>query len=105
MQLKATDHPKRSRDGKTVSVRVERRDILTWIKEAYPVILVLYDAAADEAYYRFIQDYFAGPDIFSKLRGASVTVPVPTEAVVNELALREFARLKTAFLRPQGDEP
>jgi len=44
LQLKATDHLKTTRDGKMVLVRLDRRDVLAWIAEAYPVILVVYDA-------------------------------------------------------------
>jgi hypothetical protein len=94
MQLKATDHMKTSHDGKSALVRVERRDILSWIRELYPVILVVYDAVRDLAYYLVIPDYFAGPEVFAKLKGATVTMQVPTENVVNEKALRGLARLK-----------
>jgi hypothetical protein len=85
---------KTSRDGKSALVRIERRDVLSWMSELYPVILVVYDAARDLAYYLVVPDYFAGPEIFAKLKGATVTVPVPTENVVSEKAMRDLARLK-----------
>jgi Domain of unknown function (DUF4365) len=98
MQLKASDNLKRSRDGKTVSIRIDRRDILAWIGEAYPVILVLYDATRDVAYYLSVKDYVSGHDIFAKLSGATVTIQVPTENLMSEKAFREFARTKMAVL-------
>ena len=94
MQLKATDHLQTSRDGKSALVRIERRDILSWMRELYPVILVVYDAARDLAYYLVIQDYFAGPGVFAKLSGTTVTVPVPRKNVVSEKAMQELAPLK-----------
>ena len=103
MQLKATDSLKLSRNGKTAMVRIERRDILAWIAELYPVILVLYDAAHDLAYYLSIQEHFAGRGIFAKLRGKTVTVPVPTTNLMNETAMRELARAKMAIFLPEGD--
>jgi hypothetical protein len=94
MQLKATDNLKTSRHGKSALVRVERRDVLSWMRELYPVILVVYDAARDMAYYLVTGDYFAGPEVFARLKGARVTVPIPTENVVTAKAMRELARLK-----------
>lgn len=94
MQLKATDHLKTSRDGRSALVGVERRDVLSWMRELYPVILVLYDAARDLAYYLVIADYFAGANVFVRLKGATVTVPVPLDNVVSEQAIRHLARLK-----------
>lgn len=98
IQLKATDHPKRSRNGETISVRIERRDILTWIREAYPVMLVVFDAGREVAYHVSIKDYFMGVDIFARLSGTTVTVQVPTDNVLNENAMREYARAKQAVL-------
>lgn len=98
IQLKATDHVQTSRDGKAVLVRVERRDILSWMKELYPVILVVYDAPRDLAYYLVVGQYFAGRGVFAKLSAETVTVPVPTENTVTEDAIRQLARLKSAVL-------
>jgi hypothetical protein len=102
VQLKATDHLPLSRQG-TIPVRVDRRDVLAWIGESFPVILIMYDAAADRAYWLWIQDYFAGPGAFAKLRGETVTVAIPTANVLNEQAMRDFARWKAAPLIHPGD--
>jgi hypothetical protein len=97
LQLKATDHLKTSRDGNAVLVRIEWRDILTWLVERYPVILVLYDAVRDRAYYLWIQEYCRGTAIFARLSGKTITVPVPTANLVNEEAIRGFAHAKRAL--------
>jgi hypothetical protein len=49
-QLKATDTPKRSADGTGIPVRLEWRDLLFWVNELEPVILILYYAPEDKAY-------------------------------------------------------
>src|SRR5207244_3935156 len=102
MQLKATDRVKTSRDGKTVLVRLDRRDVLSWIAEAYPVILVLYDAARERAFWLSIQSHFANKQAFAKLSGKTVTVSIPTRNSIGDKAMREFAREKAAILAPQG---
>lgn len=105
MQLKATDRLRKSRDGKTASIPIERRDILAWLGERFPVILVLYDGVADRAYYLSIKDHFAGPGVFAKLKGREISVPIPTVNVMSEAAMREFARAKLAGIPQKGDHP
>jgi Domain of unknown function (DUF4365) len=97
MQLKATDRLKRSRNG-MILIRLDRRDVLAWISERFPVILVMYDAVADLACWLSIQTYFAGAGAFARLRGETITVSIPTANALNEQALRDFARWKADLL-------
>src|SRR6516165_1361320 len=53
-QLKATDVLKKSTDGKVILVRLEWRDVLFWANEGEPVILVIYDAREDKAYWLYV---------------------------------------------------
>src|SRR5215831_8519944 len=46
-QLKATDHLKRTADGTAVVFRAEQADLDFWLKQTFPVILVVYDAPGD----------------------------------------------------------
>jgi hypothetical protein len=69
-----------------------------------PIILVLYDAAQDWAYWLSIQSYFAAPHLFAKMRGQTVTVPIPMANRISETAMREFAREK-ARGAPQEERP
>jgi hypothetical protein len=39
IQLKASDRPRKSRDGKSILLRADRRDLLAWIADLYPAIL------------------------------------------------------------------
>jgi hypothetical protein len=103
MQLKATDQLKTTRDSGAVLVRLDRRDILAWIAERYPVILVVYDAKQDCAYWLSIHSYFGNEQAFNRLRGKTVTIPIPTANRMSEIAMRDFAREKAALLVPRGE--
>jgi Domain of unknown function (DUF4365) len=101
IQAKATDRPRQTRDRNVLLVRLQRRDILTWIADAYPVILVLYNARVDRAYWLSVQRYFAGSGIFGKLKGKTVTVAIPIGNVLNVKAMRDFARQKANVVAPR----
>jgi hypothetical protein len=102
VQLKATDHLKTTRDGQSVLVRIDRRDLLAWIAEVNPVFLVVYDAVSDRAYWLYVQSYFGDQQAFAKLRGKTVSIDVPKTNLVGAKAMREFARAKAAIRAP-GD--
>jgi hypothetical protein len=74
---------------------VERKDLLFWIREKYPVILVIFDAGNDRAYWLHVQQQVHGGKIFGLERqGASLTVHVPRIQVMNEEAVEQFRQLK-----------
>jgi hypothetical protein len=95
-QLKATDHLKLRADKKAVVFRIERTDLMRWLGETYPVILVVYDAQADVGYWLSIQAHFAG-----QTRRISTkqfhTVHLSVVNVVNQDAIRRFAEAKAAI--------
>lgn len=94
-QLKATDTPKRSADEKDFIVRLEWRDLLFWLNELAPVILVLYDAQADEAYWLYVQEYFRHQR-WEERAGETATVSVrfPAGNILDESAIRLSARFR-----------
>src|SRR5947209_12292323 len=57
-QLKATDQIKDVDRGKALSCRIARAHLRHWLRESHPVILVLYDARADLAYWLLVGRYF-----------------------------------------------
>ena len=77
-QAKATDQLPLLRDGKTISWPVSRRDLKLWLNETFPVILIVYDGAADKGYWLDVQAYFAerARDLFAA--GDSVRLHIPT---------------------------
>jgi hypothetical protein len=58
MQLKATDNRKKTRDGSAIVIRLQRKDLLAWIEDAYPVTFVVDDARRDSAYGHAVQNCF-----------------------------------------------
>jgi hypothetical protein len=58
VQLKATDHPRWISQGQILTCRIDRADLRAWLHEPWPVVLVLYDAPADMAFWCYVQQYF-----------------------------------------------
>lgn len=95
LQIKATDHIQVVRERDALAVRVERRDLVHWITEQYPVILVLYDARRDRAYWLHVQQALAGGKVFELAKsGATLTIQVPLEQVIHEKAIGVFRQFK-----------
>jgi hypothetical protein len=100
LQLKATDRYKRGPKIDVLSTRIERADLVSWLSEPMPVILVLYNAQEDSAHWVYVQRYFhelADFNIFSA--GKTITVRIPTTHVVNADAIRQFADYRDRILR------
>jgi hypothetical protein len=95
-QLKATDRLKRTADDSAVVFRLARADLAWWLVETFPVILVVYDAPADRAYWLYVQAHFEGKKGLASGRGKSVTVHIPAVNVLDEDAIRRFAAAKAA---------
>lgn len=102
MQLKATDAISILADGGTIAFPLERADLQRWVYELMPVILIVYDAPRERAYWLYVQSYFerlrrtAGFDL--EQAGNTVTVHIPLAQVVDEAAMRTFARYKASVL-------
>jgi hypothetical protein len=103
-QLKATDRLKLIDNGRAIAVRLDARDVSAWRDEPMPIILVMYDAQADAAYWLHVQGYFGGPRRRpSSRQGATATVRLPRAQMVDESAIRQFALLRDAvFARIRG---
>jgi hypothetical protein len=105
-QVKATDNLPILTDGKTISWVISRRDLLLWLDESCPVILVVYDGKRDRAFWLHIQAYFAGrpkADLF--LAGQTVNVHLRLSDRLNVRSIQEIVRRKNAGRsRPMGKE-
>jgi hypothetical protein len=99
LQLKATDRAQRVAGGRFVAYRLDRADLASWLAEFQPVILVVYDAPAERAYWLYVQAYFETLSGFDLRRaGQTVTVRVPTANVLDPEAIRTFARYRDRIL-------
>jgi hypothetical protein len=94
-QLKATDRLTTLASGDDVSCRVERADLAHWLEEPFPVVLVLYDARADVAYWLYVQHHFANLAGFNLARcGKRVRVAIARANLLDREAMRTLARVK-----------
>jgi Domain of unknown function (DUF4365) len=102
LQLKATDHLKASAARKSIVFRVQRSDLRAWVNEPMPVILVVYDAPADTAYWLYVQAYLEKQPGFDPSRGTrTVTLRIPRSGRLDLDAVRKFARYKDSVLAQQ----
>jgi hypothetical protein len=99
IQLKATDAPKWVQDGKYLTVRVDQGDFRHWLMEPMPVILAVYDAPNDTAYWLYVQAHFESDRgaRFDKA-GATMTVRIPQANVMTPSAMRQFAAYRDRIL-------
>jgi hypothetical protein len=61
-QLKATDRITTLAGAEAVSCRIEQANLVHWLEEPFPVVLVLYDARRDAGYWLYVQKPFRQPD-------------------------------------------
>jgi hypothetical protein len=100
IQVRATDHFAPHADGATVPVRVETEHLKGWLLEWVPVVLILYDATAERAYWLAVQEYARQRDIDPDTEGESVTLAVPLANVFDPAAVRVVRDLKQQYQPP-----
>jgi hypothetical protein len=94
-QLKATDRIKVVADGNALSCRIERAHLLQWLRESRPVVLVLYDARADLAYWLLVKRYSEEQTSFDLAHcSARPMVSIPRSNVLDRKAMKTLARWK-----------
>ncbi len=94
-QVKATTRLPLLKDGKTITWALSRRDLRLWLGEIYPVILVVYHAPRDRAYWLDIQDDFLGPNspaLFGP--GETLKVRISTSQTLDRRAIHKIVRRK-----------
>jgi hypothetical protein len=103
-QLKATDSLSLVGKMQAIPVRIEWRDLLFWLNERMPGILVIYDAMQERAWWLYLQEALRTIKRKKSRRLAeTVTLRVPLGNVLNEAAIRRFAELRDAALAKTGD--
>lgn len=95
VQLKATDKLNLIKNNRVISFPVDKRDLTLWLKEFYPVILVVYDAQRKRGYWLYLQAYFQTLSGFrlAKIR-ASYNVHIPLSNRISKGAMSKFKRYK-----------
>lgn len=99
-QLKATDQLSLVAKRQAIPVRMEWRDLLFWLNERMPGILVVYDAMQERAWWLHLQEALRRIKHKKPSRpAASVTFHIPLGNPLDEAAIRRFAKLRDAALR------
>lgn len=99
IQLKATDNLPMLQDGQTIAFPVLRADLEFWLQEWMPVILVIYDANDNVAYWIYLQAYFQEQNGFDIAHvGQTMTVYINRSDLIHQDAIRQFARYKIRVL-------
>ncbi len=94
-QLKASDSWNAS--GGAIPFDLDVRDFNLWMRERFPVILVLHDAGRRRAYWLDVQAHFAGPGARRPRTGAkTVRVRVPEGQRLSRGAIRRIRGIKQA---------
>jgi hypothetical protein len=57
IQLKATDRPRYLKNNLEITLTLSKKDIATWLNELLPVILILYDAENERAYWLYVRHH------------------------------------------------
>lgn len=92
-QIKATNRLVCSRNGRWISQRAMVRDLRYWYFEPYPVILVVYDAKRNRAYWLHVQEYLDRHPSHMETMADSVTLRVPMHNKLNLHAVDRFRKL------------
>ena len=91
----ATDNFPKIRKGRHAQLTIDQRDLRAWMEEKHPVILVIFDARLERAYWIYVQDYvrnqFAGGTTALK---AFTTVRIPLTQLPLGIIHDEICRRK-----------
>jgi hypothetical protein len=100
LQVKGTEELSWLKSGRHASFRVLRSDLVGWLREFLPIILIVYGASPDRAYWLHVQGHFAALPEFNLFQaGKSVTVHLPANQVLDPTAIRHFASLRDQAAR------
>jgi hypothetical protein len=95
VQVKATEKTQRVTGGRFIAFRVAQADLATWLRQPMPVLLVVYEAVSDQAWWVHLQ---ATSVRQTRAKGASVTLRIPVTQLLNREAVLEWARMKNEVL-------
>lgn len=100
-QIKATDSLRVLKDGQNIAVTVTVADVKRWQLEWFPVILAIYDAQKDKAWWLYVQQYLDERNIaLDDLAHdqETVTIRIPVKNRLNKKAVEKFRGFRDAIL-------
>lgn len=96
IQVKATDRIQYRKQKGEFAFSVEVAHIRTWLDEPMPVILVLYDAREDKAYWQYLQVYLKNKAITQNQQ--KLTVLFSKDNLVDTDSVKLWRRYKSIIL-------
>lgn len=92
VQVKSTDVIQYSPQNDGFIIDLSRRDLEFWLKSFVPVLLILYDAQQEIAYFTDLQSYFNKNRIALKNVRKFVRIYIPQKSVFNKSAIQELQK-------------
>ena len=92
IQLKSTDYIQKSHQNGGYIVDLSKRDLELWLENQLPVLLILYDAQEEVAYFTDLQTYFNENKLSLKIVRKFVRIYLPPQFVFNKIAIQEFQK-------------
>ncbi len=105
-QLKANENVKIAAKEQAIAVRMEWRDLLFWMNERMPGILVVFDANQEKAWWLHLQEAVRTlKPTKSQPLSKTATLHIPLTNVLDQSAVQHFAELRDNALRKGENEP
>jgi len=99
IQLKATDNIKLVAAKSSISLVIDVADVKSWVKEPMPVVLILYDAVKNNAYWLYVQSYFADGSRLKIRKGQkAISIRFDVRNTITLESMSLFRRLKSDVL-------
>ncbi len=92
IQLKSTDNIQLSPQKQGFIVDLSKRDLELWLESHFPVLLVLYDAEAEIAYFTDLQTYFNKNRILLQNVRKFVRIFLSPQSVFTKTAIHELQK-------------
>ena len=92
IQLKSTDFIQSSDEKAGFIVDLSKRDLELWLKSQLPVLLILYDAQSEIAYFVDLQTYFNENRLLLKNVRKFVRIFLPSKSVFNKMSIQELQK-------------
>jgi Domain of unknown function (DUF4365) len=93
VQLKSTDSIQLSPQKEGFIVDLSKKDLERWLTCAYPVLLILYDAQQEIAYFTDLQTYFNENRFVLKKVRKFVNIYLQPKSIFNNTAIQELQKI------------
>lgn len=95
-QLKATDSPTMVVKRQFISYNLDIRDLRLWLREVFPVILVVFDSSKAVAYWLNVRDYFRENPADPGQKTCAVRIPIAN--ILDRGTIRGLGKRKNATI-------